>query len=433
MTKLVFLVDDILPSGRIVTATDRLKEHHTNWQPNIYERVVDCYRKYCINDVTFMPLRELNGKEPGVQYAYFVPMNDWHWTMQQIFFMIDKETQKKLVDVNAFIYFCQDIEMYPNVRFPFLVEYLGIVKLFQAAHGHPDLKIGIGMCASLEQSQHQQVKHNFGDAIRLIHTPIMIPYSRDAIIEKYASQNLEFDPSAVFDEYLKSDKQRDFMCLSRDPKFSRIMFLHALRAYGLLDSGYVSNLMSTDIQVMFNNLDHEHVRNIDRDIRSGPIPRIEVDHIDEHHMINALAHNGTAGVLPFDHMRLSCYDIIQETTTRYEVSGVLDQGVVTEKTVKSLMFGRPFMINGGPGVLNVIRNMGFKTCEYMFDEDYDNSSEMLSRHSAIIANALRWRGKRKEIMRRVNANISDLIHNLERVQNFPVEAELIKALVPVTQ
>lgn len=247
-------------------------------------------------------------------------------------------------------------------------------------------------------------------------------------MDKYAAQGVTIDPSVVFDEYMKSSKERDFMCLSRDPKLSRIFLLHGMRAYGLLENGYVSNLMPTNITVEFNKLDNPYIQTLYRDIKSGPMPRMEVDYIDEHHLTRALAHNGTAGVLPLDHMRMSCYDIVQETTTRYDVPGVVDQGVVTEKTVKSLMFGRPFMINGGPEVLKVIRNMGFKTCSYLFDESYDDTSDLLQRQYIILSNALRWRSRREELMRRVQANAADLEYNMRRMMNFPVEAELIRSL-----
>jgi hypothetical protein len=429
MTKrLVFLVDDVLADGSIVTPTHRLRQLSPNFQPNIFDRTIDLYRKYCVDKIQFMPLREFNIPEPGVKYAYFVPVNDWHWTFQQVFFMLDRSIQNKFAEYDIPIYFSQDIEMYPNVQFSFLGNYLGILDLFKHAHSNTNVKLVIGMCALLEKNQAMAIENHFGDRLRLIATPLQVPWTRDMVIEKYAQNGAEFDPRNIFNQYMTSEKLKSYMCLNRDPKFSRIMMLHALRAYGLLEDGYVSNQFPTHMRVNFENTSSLFLNMIQRDIEVGMIPRMQVDELPAEVVCSVPNEGGTTNIIPIDQMIASCYDLVQETTTRYDVPEVVDQGVITDKIVRSLMFGKPFLVNGGPRVLEIVKGFGFNTCSYLFDESYDSESDFFMRLQKIVANVQKWQGRHEEFMRRVEQNRESLQYNIDRVMNFPLEDELIRVL-----
>lgn len=428
MTKLVFLVDDILPSGRIITVTDRLRDQSFNFQPNIYQRVNDLYAKYCGNLIKFMPARDFTAPEPGVKYMYFVPMNDWHWTLQQVFFMIEKDIQRKFAEHRVPIFFCQDIEMYPNVNFNFMANYLGFVELFKHAHSFPEIDIVISMCALLEKNQEEALNKHFNGRIKLVVSPLQVPWTRDMVLQRYASQNSEFDPHVVFKEYLTSSKQKTYMCLNRDPKFSRIIMLHSLRAYGLLDHGYVSNQFPTRIQVEFNDTNNLYFNLLQRDIQNGMIPHMQVDALSREVVEGAPNEGGTTNIVPLEHMNASCFDLVNETTTRYDAPGVLDQGVITDKIVRTLMFGRPFLVNGGPRVLEIIQKFGFKSCPYLFDERYDGESDFFGRIQMVLGEVSSWRDKKEKFMNVVRREASSLEHNINHAMNFPVEEMIIKSL-----
>ena len=89
------------------------------------------------------------------------------------------------------------------------------------------------------------------------------------VMDKYAKNGADFDPHSIFDRYMSSAKSKSYMCLNRDPKFSRIMMLHALRAYGLLEDGYVSNQFPTHYRVKFDDTDNFFLKSIERDVEAG--------------------------------------------------------------------------------------------------------------------------------------------------------------------
>ena len=45
---------------------------------------------------------------------------------------------------------------------------------------------------------------------------------------------------------------------------------------------------------------------------------------------------------------------------------------ITEKTVRSIVHCKPFIINGDPGSIRYLRELGFKTFDRFWDEGYDD-------------------------------------------------------------
>ena len=58
----------------------------------------------------------------------------------------------------------------------------------------------------------------------------------------------------------------------------------------------------------------------------------------------------------------------------------------TDKTLKPLAYYHPFLVIGQPGVLALLRKMGFETYENLFDESYDNIQDFKSRLDAVVKN-----------------------------------------------
>jgi hypothetical protein len=58
---------------------------------------------------------------------------------------------------------------------------------------------------------------------------------------------------------------------------------------------------------------------------------------------------------------------------------------ISEKTIKPLMIGMPFIMAAGPGYLKHIRNLGFKTYSNFWSEDYDEIENTEDRVDAIVA------------------------------------------------
>lgn len=69
-------------------------------------------------------------------------------------------------------------------------------------------------------------------------------------------------------------------------------------------------------------------------------------------------------------------EVVAETDT-------LTTNWITEKTVKNLYIGKPFIVMGGVGILAKIRSFGFKTFSPWIDESYDNITNNYLRLEAI--------------------------------------------------
>jgi hypothetical protein len=65
---------------------------------------------------------------------------------------------------------------------------------------------------------------------------------------------------------------------------------------------------------------------------------------------------------------------------------VYDQRIhLTEKTLRPLACGHPFMILNGPGALETIRSYGFKTFQPYIDESYDSEQDPKKRMDMVLA------------------------------------------------
>jgi hypothetical protein len=57
---------------------------------------------------------------------------------------------------------------------------------------------------------------------------------------------------------------------------------------------------------------------------------------------------------------------------------------LTEKTLRPIACGQPFILAAGPGALDYIRSYGFKTFSPWIDESYDQETDSLKRMEKII-------------------------------------------------
>lgn len=67
-----------------------------------------------------------------------------------------------------------------------------------------------------------------------------------------------------------------------------------------------------------------------------------------------------------------------------ETEAELEEYHVTEKTLKCLMLGHPFVVIGTPNYLKFLHSLGFTTYSTLFDESYDSIPELNSRMDAVI-------------------------------------------------
>ena len=82
---------------------------------------------------------------------------------------------------------------------------------------------------------------------------------------------------------------------------------------------------------------------------------------------------------------------------------------LTEKIWKTLAIGHPFFLLGSKNLLKKLKELGFKTFDKWFNEDYDNYDKLDDRASAIVNEIKRLSefpiGKLKDIRLEMNSTI----------------------------
>lgn len=99
---------------------------------------------------------------------------------------------------------------------------------------------------------------------------------------------------------------------------------------------------------------------------------------------------------------LTYYSMVVETIQRQPI-------FITEKTYKPIMYGHPFMIFGSKGILKILQENNFHTFPELFDESYDNESDIYTRaemiaHQIKNFNLLNFNDKKDDISRKCYEN-----------------------------
>jgi hypothetical protein len=79
-------------------------------------------------------------------------------------------------------------------------------------------------------------------------------------------------------------------------------------------------------------------------------------------------------------------DDINSTAISVVLETVFDQRIhLTEKTLRPIACGQPFILAAGPGSLKLLKDYGFKTFDPFIDESYDNIQNDQERLNAVVA------------------------------------------------
>lgn len=94
---------------------------------------------------------------------------------------------------------------------------------------------------------------------------------------------------------------------------------------------------------------------------------------------------------------------------------------LTEKTFKPIMYGHPFIIYGQPGSLELLKSLGFKTFNNIFDESYDTITDTNERRQKIV----------EQIQKMPTAHCKEIVqHNFELFWNREiVNQKIIKDII----
>lgn len=187
-----------------------------------------------------------------------------------------------------------------------------------------------------------------------------------------------------------------FCCINGTKRSHRILFLSMLKHHDLFSSGIVTinfkqninNNNSNEVQLSskINYLTlsnptriNDTVRN---DIDSQTIFDQYYSEFENTNITNELVYGGRNDSLTRWQPTFIQKSLIYTVT---ETVGDYPYPFLTEKTFKGILCKRPLLIAGAKNSLAMLRDLGFKTWNDFWDEDYDNKEYFYQRASSIIS------------------------------------------------
>lgn len=115
-------------------------------------------------------------------------------------------------------------------------------------------------------------------------------------------------------------------------------------------------------------------------------------------------------LVPYEIYKRTNYSIVNETTDG------LPPLFITEKLGKPIFAKRLFILFGQPGMLQLLRNLGFKTFSNVIDESYDQCEDIVNRFNKAFNQVLRLQKANDE---EVHREIFDIVeHNHNRLIEY---------------
>ena len=378
MTEIIFIVDGFDNTGEFQTVEDKYRSICGNWINKIYNENKQIWMNTVGKRIKFQAYSTITSFDPNKRYFYFCVIRNNENDVQKYFTILDRDMQKRFSENNVGIIFAEDLESVPMFNWDFFIKQLEWIYTVRDYSGFKNIKIYFTNNTKFVPEQENFIKFYFNNSIKFLFSPMFIEILRGTRLKQLP------DFETVFDGYLKTEKRKQFLCLNLEPRFSRITMLHGLRAMNLLDQGYVSNLKPLHYapNLIQNNSNYANVLKADMNTM---FPEVKADEV---------TYNGSNNVnisftMPTDLMNQSCYELLNETTSRYELGNVVDTANISEKTIKNLYYGRPFLMNSGPFSLKLLEDMGFKTFDWLFDQSYNNMLDNIDRQENIIKNIIR--------------------------------------------
>lgn len=169
-------------------------------------------------------------------------------------------------------------------------------------------------------------------------------------------------------------RQYNFTALNRIHKWWRASCMSDLQYHNILDQSLWSYNTDCTIDDKIEDnpicVDSQWCSKMSKFLDSGPYfcdgPN-ETAHND-HRLINSSLYTNSY-----------CH-IVLETLFDVDQSG---GAFITEKTYKCIKFGQPFVIAGGPGSLQALRDSGYRTFDHAIDNGYDTIEDNTQRWFAI--------------------------------------------------
>ena len=174
----------------------------------------------------------------------------------------------------------------------------------------------------------------------------------------------------------KKELRYNFTVLNRLPKWWRASILADLLHQGLLPNSLISfntSNVNIDENESDNPIEVDSIPGWRANTQDMCNSRLVCDHMNSieqnnHHVVNDNLYSQ------------SRCSIILETHFDVDQSG---GAFLTEKTFKPIKYGQPFVIAGGPGSLQALRDMGYRVFDEVIDNQYDTILDNTQRYFAL--------------------------------------------------
>lgn len=418
MSDIVFLVESVDRYGRPYTIGDRLKSLSPEWIEHYNSEIISTYVSCIGKKITFQPYSSVHSFDANKKYYYFIVIDHFNHDFAVYFQMLGKSKLKRLHDNNIPLYFAHDTETIPHVEYSTFVKQLEWLFLMRNVYSDVHNEIIVATTGGLVPRQSDFIKQYFYNRFKFIQTPLILKYSVNELISTCPTED-------EIERLNSTLKYRQFIFLNRAARYHRTMLLHGIRAQGLIDNGYISytGACHYDANTIISQTDY--ARAVRDDVNRGPLPILKLDEYE-------FTDNRPRSIpLSLQQLWRSYYDIVSETGVLYSIPDHLDLTIVSEKTAKSMLLMRPFMVNGGPYVLKTLQRWGFKTYDFIFDESYDIKENVIDRHEIILNNVKRYRDNLNDLDNVMIDAKKISKYNRHHLLNADYEQLLINELVSI--
>ena len=159
------------------------------------------------------------------------------------------------------------------------------------------------------------------------------------------------------------NKQNIFCCLVGKKRPERDIFSQSLLKFGQ-GMSYIFTYDSKDLAYQSRKYD----------------VNCDFSKYDTYESLLDYTHYSISNTIPIDLYNTCRFNLIVETN----INHVFGEFHLTEKTIKPIMVGMPFVLMASPGYLERLKSLGFKTFESVWDESYDKIEKFEDRLQAIM-------------------------------------------------
>ena len=222
-------------------------------------------------------------------------------------------------------------------------------------------------------------KYNIEDYPKVINYSFYLTASSNHFYQNYKNINLQTKHTMAIKPY-------KFVCLNRRLDLHRVVLLSEI-----LNEIKDESLISFDKTLITNEVPNLFIQKPDIEIKFNNLPDKVIADREDIENTNGYQHEN-------EDLFLQSYISIVTETSFY-----IDNDFISEKIWKPLYQFHPFIVVGRPHLLKYLREIGFKTFDWLIDETYDTIEDNDLRMSMIIAEI-------KKINKLSSYEIHTLIH-----------------------